>query len=427
MKTSIICIGSEINLGLIINTNAAYIAQRLSEIGIESNIIISVKDLKNDIKKAADFCINHSDIIILSGGLGPTEDDLTREAVAEMLNVRLIKNDLLDDKSLRFIKKEISLELREKLLKQSYIPEGAQPIIPNIGSASGFEIHLKEKGKWLFSIPGVPKEMKDMIDNSIIDRIKNISDSRKENNEKILRKVLLTTGISESEIEEKIPDIYTLAARLGVEIGITASPGMIRLIIVSKSVSDKTNTENVRRIKSMLVERLDEFIYGEENMLISESLKETIMKSGKKITISAAESMTGGLISQMITDVPGSSEYFKGSVISYSEFSKIKLLGIEENILKKYGAVSEQVCREMALNAKKIFDSDYAVSITGFAGPDVGNNIDNVGLTYMGIAMPGKDIRVFKLKFIGTRTEIKYRASQFALNKLRLQIQNSNQ
>jgi len=151
MKTSIVCIGSEINLGLITNTNSTYIARKLSEIGIESNIIISVKDLKNDIKNAVNFCMENSDIIILSGGLGPTEDDITREAAAELLNLKLIKNDSLDDKSLRFIRKEISQKLREKLLKQSYIPEGAQPIIPNIGSASGFEIYLKEKDKWLSS------------------------------------------------------------------------------------------------------------------------------------------------------------------------------------------------------------------------------------------------------------------------------------
>ncbi|HAX17837.1 MAG TPA: hypothetical protein DCY00_04490 [Actinobacteria bacterium] len=425
MKTSIVCIGSEINLGLITNTNSTYIARKLSEIGIESNIIISVKDLKNDIKNAVNFCMENSDIIILSGGLGPTEDDITREAAAELLNLKLIKNDSLDDKSLRFIRKEISQKLREKLLKQSYIPEGAQPIIPNIGSASGFEIYLKEKDKWLFSIPGVPKEMEDMVDNSILKKIKNILNSRKENNEKILRKVLLTTGISESEIEEKIPDIYELAANLGVEIGITASPGIIKLIIVSRSLSDEKNIENVGKIKNLLFERLDEFIYGEENMLISESLKDTILNSGKMISISAAESMTGGLVSQMITDVPGSSGYFKGSVISYSDFSKVKLLGVSEEILNNYGAVSEQVCREMALNTKKIFQSDYSLSISGFAGPEAGNNIENVGLTFIGIAMPDENIKIFKLKFIGTRTEIKYRASQFALNKLRLQIQKA--
>ena len=425
MKTSIICIGSEINLGLITNTNATYIAQKLSEIGIESNIIISVKDLKDDIKNAIDFCMDHSDIIVLSGGLGPTEDDITREAVAEVFDLKLIKNDFLDNTSLRFIRKDINNKLRKKLLKQSYIPESSQPITPNIGSASGFEIFLGKKNKWLFSIPGVPKEMKDMIDNNVIKRIMDILESRKENNEKILKKVLLTTGISESEIEEKISDIYGIAAKLDVEIGITASPGIIRLIIVSKSLSDEANIENVSKIRSMLVERLDEFFYGEENMLISESLRDTLLKSKKKLSISAAESMTGGLISQMITDVPGSSQYFKGSIISYSDFSKIKLLGIEEKILKKYGAVSAQVCRKMALNAKNIFNSDYSVSISGFAGPEA-DNINNIGLTFIAIAMPDESIKVFKLKFIGTRAEIKYRASQFALNKLRLQIQKSN-
>lgn len=425
MKTAIICIGSEINLGLIVNTNAAYIAQKLSEIGIESNLILSVKDLKEDIKNAINFCIMNSDIIIISGGLGPTEDDITREAVAEYFSLKLIKKDFLDKTSLHFIKKEISNVIKERLLKQSYIPEGARAIIPNIGSASGFELFLKEKNKWLFSIPGVPKEMKDMMENSVIRSIKNILKRFQDSDVKLLKKVLLTTGISESEIEEKIPDIYRLANDLNVEIGITASPGIIRLIIVSKSLSEMDNIKNVNIIKNKLTERLGEFIYGEENMLISESLKDAIDKSGvEKLSISAAESMTGGLVSEMITDVPGSSLFFKGSLVSYSNFSKIKLLGIDENLIKVHGAVSEEVCRAMALNSKKLFCSDYSVSITGFAGPDA-DSAQKLGLTYIGIAGPDKTVKIFKLKFIGTRTEIKYRASQFALNQLRLQILGS--
>ena len=426
MKTAIICIGTELNLGLVINTNATYIAQKLSEIGIESNLILSVKDLKGDIKKAIDFSLNNSDIVIISGGLGPTEDDITREAVAEYFSLKLIKKDFLDKTSLHFIKKEISHTIREKLLKQSFIPERARAIIPNIGSASGFEIFFKEKNKWLFSIPGVPKEMKDMMDSSVIKSIKDVLKPRQINDIKLLKKILLTTGISESEIEEKISDIYELAAGLNVEIGITASPGVIRLIIVSKSVSEKVNIENVGKIKDMLLKRLGEFIYGEENMLISESLKEAISKSSKReLSISAAESMTGGLISEMITDVSGSSQYFKGSVISYSDFSKIKLLGIEEKLINTHGAVSEEVCRAMALNSKKLFCSDYSVSISGFAGPEADKDLKNVGLTFIGVAMPDETVKVFKLRFIGTRTEIKYRASQFALNQLRLQILKS--
>ncbi len=426
MKTAIICIGSEINLGLIVNTNATYIAQKLSETGIESNLILSVKDLKDDIKNAINFSLENSDIVIISGGLGPTEDDITREAVADCFNLKLIKKDFLDKTSLHFIRKEISHKIKEKLLKQSFIPDGAHAIIPNIGSASGFELFLKEKKKWLFSIPGVPKEMKDMMDSHVIKSIKDILRRFQENDVKLLKKVLLTTGISESEIEEKIPDIYKLAEELNVEIGITASPGMIRLIIVSKSLSEKINIENVEKIKNKLQERLGEFIYGEENMLISESLKEAIDKvPGRKMSISAAESMTGGLVSEMITDVPGSSRYFKGSLITYSNFSKIKLLGIKENLINIHGAVSEEVCREMALNSKKLFCSDYSVSISGFAGPEA-DSAKKVGLTYIGIAMPDETVKIFKLKFIGTRTEIKYRASQFALNQLRLQILQSD-
>jgi len=424
MKASIVCIGSEINLGLITNTNASFIAQKLSEIGIESNLIISVKDNSRDIIDATSFALEKSEIIILSGGLGPTEDDITRESVAKLLDLNLVKDDSLDSTSLRFIRKEINPSLKEKLLRQSYIPESAIPIIPNIGSASGFAIYISDKDKWLFSIPGVPKEMKDMMETSVINKILNIQNSKKENSERILKKVLLTTGISESEIEEKIRDIYKSALGLGAEIGITASPGLVRLILISRSFSDKKNLENIEKLKKKLYKKLKDYIYGEENDLISESLKDTIEKSKSKISISAAESMTGGLVSEMITDVQGSSKYFKGSIISYSDFSKKEILGIEAEIINKFGAVSEQVCKSMASKAKEMFESDYSISITGFAGPEADKN-ENIGLTFIGIALPDGNVNVFKMRFIGTRTEIKYRASQFALNKLRLQIQKS--
>ena len=424
MKSAILCIGTELNLGLITNTNAVYISEKLALNGIECNLIITVKDDEKDISDALNFALKQSDSIIISGGLGPTDDDVTRNAVSETLELKLYKNDSLDETSLKFLKRVITNDMKERLLRQSYIPEGSIPIIPRIGSASGFVINLEKRCKYIFSIPGVPKEMKDMFDNDVLPELIKLS-GKNNNNLRIKRKVLLTTGISESEIEEKIKDIYVEGDRLGVKIGITATPGLIKLIIISRSASDEINDKNIELIYGKIMERVGNFIYGESEDLIAEALKKSILGSGSKITVSTAESLTGGLISSMISDVSGSSEYFLGGIVSYSNYSKANLLKVDKKDLNKYGAVSEQVCRQMALSSKKIFNSDYAISVTGFAGPAVNEEGKDIGLVFSCIAKPDGSTKIFESRFIGTRSEIKFRTSQFILNMLRIEIENS--
>ncbi|MHB1347923.1 MAG: CinA family nicotinamide mononucleotide deamidase-related protein, partial [Candidatus Humimicrobiaceae bacterium] len=417
MKAAVVCIGTELNLGLVLNTNASYISEKLAENGIECNLIVTIEDNEDDIKNALNYSMSQSDLIIISGGLGPTDDDITRAAVANTLGIKLYKDDSLDRTSLRFIKKILTEDLRSRLLRQSYIPEGSVPIIPEIGSASGFMINLKNK--WIFSIPGVPKEMKDMFDKKVLPELAGLSLDSSKNVLKIKRKILLTTGISESEIEENIKDIYAECENIGVKIGITASPGLIKLIIISKAASDEVNEHNIEIISSKIRKKIDGFIYGENEDRVAESLKKSILSMDKKITISTAESVTGGLISSMIADVAGSSDYFTGGIISYSNESKINILNVEKEDIRKHGAVSREVCIKMALSARKIFDSDYSVSATGFAGPTANEKGKDVGTVFSCIAGPVGKINVFENKFIGTRTEIKFRISQFVLNMLR--------
>jgi len=178
-------------------------------------------------------------------------------------------------------------------------------------------------------------------------------------------------------------------------------------------------------IECRIREKINGFIYGENNDKVAESLKKSILSCGKKITISTAESVTSGLISSMIADVAGSSEYFKGGIISYSNESKINILGIEREVIKKFGAVSREVCIKMALSSKRIFNSDYSVSVTGFAGPAVNEKGKDVGIVYSCIAKPDGKTDIFETRFIGTRTEIKFRISQFVLNMLRKEIENN--
>lgn len=417
------CIGTELNLGLVLNTNASYISGKMAENGIECNLIVTIEDNEDDIKNALNYSMSQSDLIIISGGLGPTDDDITRAAVANTLGIKLYKDDSLDRTSLRFIKKILTEDLRSRLLRQSYVPEGSVPIIPEIGSASGFMINLKNK--WIFSIPGVPKEMKDMFDKKVLPMLTDLSLDSSKNALKIKRKILLTTGISESEIEENIKDIYADCENIGVKIGITASPGLIKLIIISKAAADAVNEHNIKIISSKIRKKIDGFIYGENEDRVAESLKKSILSLDKKITISTAESVTGGLISSMIADVAGSSEYFAGGIISYSDESKINILNVEKEDIRKHGAVSREVCIKMALSVKKIFDSDYSISVTGFAGPTADEKGKDVGTVFSCLAGPGGKINVFENKFIGTRTEIKFRISQFVLNMLRKEIENN--
>jgi len=267
--------------------------------------------------------------------------------------------------------------------------------------------------------------MKDMFDNKILPKLTEISSASSKDNLKIKRKILLTTGISESEIETCIKDIYSDCDRLGVKIGITALPGLIKLIIISKSVSDEINDKNIKEISRRIRGKINGFIYGENDDKVTEALKESILACRKKITISTAESVTGGLISSMIADVPGSSGYFLGGIISYSNESKINLLNISREDIGKYGAVSREVCIKMALSSQKIFKSDYSISVTGFAGPTVNEEGKDVGIVHACIAGPQGKVNVFKNRFIGTRTEIKFRISQFVLNMLRKEIENN--
>ena len=433
MNFSIVSIGTEINLGLILNTNSKYIAETLTELGLECNFMITVRDRIDDVIEALRISRDQSDIIIISGGLGPTDDDLTREAVAKFLKKELIRDRSLDESSLRFLKYIKNKEVTRGLLKQSLVPEGSIPIKPGVGSASGF-IYQSADNKIIFSIPGVPREMKDMFDRDVVPFIskhfvdKKINNTGKTKNGtdeevKLLRKtVLLTTDISESQIEFLLRDIKKTAIEKNVEIGITANPGLVKIILISQSTKYPDCMDSLYIIENKISHILGENIYGKGDASIGDSIKDAIDSSGKSVTISTAESITGGLVSSLITDTPGSSKYFKGSIISYTNSAKKTVLMLDEKIIKSDGAVSKRVCLEMAKKAMQIFDTDFAISTTGVAGPSVPEKGKDVGLVYCSIIGPGNIEELYEKKFIGTRADIKFRTAQFILNRLRLLI-----
>lgn len=421
MNLSIISIGTELNLGLILNENSRYIAERITELGIGCKYIYTVGDDCDEISNVLRHSLQFSDLVIITGGLGPTDDDVTRNAVASTLNLKLIRDRDLDVTSLKFIRKTKNRKITDRLFRQSYIPEGSIPFKPEIGSASGFRIEL-DGNKFIFCIPGVPKEMRSMFEKEVVPFLERRLTNKdlKNNIFKIKKSTLLTTDISETEIEEKIKDIVDKAGDIGVKIGITADPGLIKIILVAKSQDDKEAQMNLKKIEEKISDKLGKYFYGKEDALISDNLKEAIARIGGNLTISVAESITGGLISSIITDTPGSSKFFMGSIISYSDYSKMKLLDIDKKLLEKHGAVSREICLDMARKVRNLFDSDYALSVTGYAGPEADSG--KLGLVYCCILGPSGYERVFEKRFPGTRYEIKFRTAQFILNELRAAI-----
>jgi len=427
LKFAIVSIGTELNLGLILNTNSKYIAEILSDMGLECNYMITVKDSEQDISNVLKVCLNFSDIIIITGGLGPTDDDLTRIAVAKFLKRKLIKDNSLDNTSLRFLKYLKNDKVTQALMRQSYIPDGSIPIKPEVGSASGFIIN--DNGKSIIAVPGVPREMRDMFERNVIPYIKSIlkesMNYKSDKNEIIKKRILLTTDISESQIEYSIKKVKLSADNLDVYIGVTASPGLIKIMLIARAMSLKTCEKNLKTVENEIRKAIGGNIYGTDRITIGDSIYNAILNRKDSLTISAAESITGGLISSLITDTPGSSKYFLGSIISYSDFAKESILGINNSILKTSGAVSREVCIEMAQKAKKLFSSDLSISATGIAGPTSPEKGKDVGLVYCSIAGPGNYQEVFEKRYIGTRTDIKFRTSQFILNQLRNSLENS--
>jgi nicotinamide-nucleotide amidase len=419
MNCSIISIGTELSLGLITDSNSAYIAEKLAELGIECNYMFTVPDSKKEIINVIKSAAGYSDIVIISGGLGPTDDDMTRVAVASAIDKPLVRVKELDPTSLKFIRRKRTKEINRRLLRQSYVPRGSVPIIPRIGSASGFRIDM-EDGKKIFCIPGVPKEMKSMFDEDIIPFLENLAGrhGRESTGIKIRKSTLLTTDISETEIEERIKDLVREAKKDSINIGITATPGLIKIILVERSgCDDAGSTDNLKHFEEEIFNRLGSHVYGKGNTLISDNLKSVVEKAGRPITIAAAESITGGLISSIITDTPGSSKFFRGSVISYTEFAKERILMVDKDLIKLKGAVSREVCIDMAARVRSMFKTDYSLSVTGFAGPEYEG--DKLGLVFCCIIGPSGYQRVFEKRFLGNRTEIKFRTTQFALNELR--------
>lgn len=405
MKAETIAVGSELLLGQISNTNAQIISKALAEIGVDVFYHTCVGDNEERIKQVFKIALARSDIVIFTGGLGPTMDDLTKETVASYLGLPLI----LDEPSLERIKdyfKKRERPMTQNNYKQALIPEGSSPILNKKGTAPG--VLLKHGEKIIIMLPGPPFEMEPMFTESVIPYLAKLSQKT------IFSKVLKFYGIGESLLEEKIKDL--IISQSNPTIAPLAKMGEVTLRITAKARDPESAKNLIGPVEEEIARRVGEYLYGFDEECIEDIVARMLIL--RKISISIAESCTGGLLSHKLTNIPGVSEVFERGVVSYSNKSKQHLLHVRPETLEKYGAVSEQTAREMALGIRTAAGSDIGISITGIAGPGGGTPEKPVGLVYIGFA-DSKTNFAEKHLFAGDRMDIKQRSAQAALHMVR--------
>uniref|UniRef100_A0A7C5V5D2 Putative competence-damage inducible protein n=1 Tax=Caldicellulosiruptor owensensis TaxID=55205 RepID=A0A7C5V5D2_9FIRM len=408
MVAEVISVGTELLLGQILNTNSQYLAQKLAELGIDLYFQTTVGDNMERLKIAIDTAIKRADILIFTGGLGPTSDDITKEAVADYFGLTLV----LDEDVLRRIKnffERRQVKMPEINRKQAYVPEGAKVLHNKNGTAHG--LIIEKDGKIAVLLPGPPFEMQPMFEEEVLPYLEKFS------KQKIYSRVLKFVGIGESSIEEALKDL--IFSQTDPTLALYAKPFEVELRITTKKESEDSAKSLLQSMEDRIRERLGEYIYGVDGQLLEEVVVSLLAE--KKLKLSVAESCTGGLICNKITNVPGASEVFDRGFIVYSNEAKTKLLGVPEQVLKEYGAVSSQTAKYMAQGALSNSLAHIALSVTGIAGPGGGSETKPVGLVYIGIATKDNS-ESFEFRFSGDRLRIKEMTSKAALNILRKKI-----
>ena len=408
----ILSIGTELLLGNIVNTNAQWISEQLAQLGLNHFRQSTVGDNFDRIIKIIQEISKRSNLLIITGGLGPTPDDLTTEAIAKSFNVPLFERPHLWEE----IKKKLSnTKLQENsssLRKQCFFPKNAQIINNPRGTAPGM-IWEPIKGFTILTFPGVPSELKTMWEETAFKFIKNkFSDGYS-----FFSNTLKFSGIGESSVAEKINDLLNLE---NPTVAPYANLGEVKLRITARAKNELEAKNIIKPVKEKLKKKFSQFIFGEDCDTLPSVLVKELVKRNE--TIVFAESCTGGLLSSSITSVSGASQVFQGSIISYSNELKNSLLNITEEKLAKYGAVSEEVCESMGINIKKKLGADWAIAISGIAGPNGGSRDKPVGLVFISISGPNNHITNIKKLFNPTRNrkEIQTLSVNVCLNTLRL-------
>jgi nicotinamide-nucleotide amidase len=410
MKAEIISIGDELLVGQVVNTNASWMAEQLNLTGIEVVRIVAIADKKEDILQALSEASVRADVVLLSGGLGPTRDDITKNVLCEYFDSTLI----FHEETLKYIENlflERGWVMSDINRKQAEIPDNCTPIINNNGTAPGLWF---EKGKVIYvSMPGVPYEMKAMMTESVIPKLTDeLSGSH------IVHKTVLTQGIGESLLSERIADWEDKLPR-HIKLAYLPQPGIVRLRLTGIGPDMHSLKKEIDLLIDKLILLIPKLVFGFGKEKLEEVIGNLLLKNNA--TLSTAESCTGGYIAHLITSIPGSSAYFTGSVVAYSNEVKTATLGVKESTLIAHGAVSKQTVVEMAEGIKNKFNTAYSIAVSGIAGPDGGTADKAVGTIWIAVASPEK---IITKKFLfGKNRERNIRlAAVTALNMLRLMM-----
>mgnify|MGYP001824738937 CR=1 FL=1 len=375
MKAEILTIGDELLRGEIVDSNKSFLSDRLLQLDIETRFHTTVADDTEDIQDAFRQAVSRSDVVLVSGGLGPTRDDITVAVLAETFGRSL----LLDEPSLAELEaffRRLGREMSELNRKQAYFPEGAEILANPIGTAPGCMV--AEADTLIFCMPGVPRELYRMMDEQVLPRIA----SRMSQGLVVRARLLRTFGIGESNLDEELGDIARDDPDVSLGFRTSFPDNYLRPVV--RALDEGEAAAKLDAVCEAIRARLGDLIYGEGEVSLPEVVGEALVTAGK--TLATAESCTGGLIAQRMTDIPGSSRYFLGGVAAYANEAKRELLGVDELLLKEHGAVSEPVARAMAEGARARFGADIAVSTTGISGPGGGSEEKPVGLVWMALA-----------------------------------------
>jgi nicotinamide-nucleotide amidase len=406
-KACIISVGNELLSGQNTDTNASHFSRELLSLGIPVAGFYTVGDEVDSISESIKSAANKADIVLITGGLGPTDDDVTRYGLADFLGVELKFNEKLFLQISKYFANR-KYEMPEKNRIQACIPAGTKGITNNAGTAPG--IMAFKDGKILVLLPGVPVEAKLMFSESVSGQIASMGKS-----EVVITKKIKCFGVGESKIAEMLGDLMN--RQRNPLINCTVSGGIITLYIVAHARDRRQADEMIENDATKLHRILGDFVYGRDDQTLAQVVGKQLVEKNLKLAL--AESCTGGLIAKMITDSAGASRYFTAGLVTYSNRAKVELLGIDEELIEKNGAVSGQVAEAMVEAVRQKTDVDMSIAVTGIAGPSGGSADKPIGLVYIALNM-GREITVQRYVFSGGREHIRERTALSALNMLRM-------
>ena len=406
-KASIISVGNELLNGQTVDTNTVYLSEKLLGMGVPTVSGYTVGDDIDLIVGALEQASKAADIVVVTGGLGPTDDDLTREGLARFMGAELeYRAELMDLISDFFSRRNIKMS--EKNRCQAYLPVGTKALVNNVGTAPG--IMAEHEGKIFVCLPGVPIEMKRMFEESVLGELAEFGGGQV-----VLTKRVKCFGTGESTIAQMLGDLMERGRN--PLINCTVSGGVITLHVVATAAGKGAAEKMADKEITGICEILGDLVYGRDNESLGEVVGRKLRQRGK--TLSVAESCTGGLLGKLLTDVAGSSEYFICGWVTYSNSAKINELGVDEGVIERNGAVSEEVAGAMARGSRARSGADFGIGITGIAGPGGGSDEKPVGLVYIGVDF-GESVEIKRYIFSHSREHIRRRAALTALNMLRL-------